>query len=226
MQNLKIIGIRIFLERRRTMLPVGILNRRKEKLVFTYDDHYFKAKNVIPLGPEFPLTQKQFVSKRLFPSLEDRIPSLQNPAYPEYCLAMGVDPKERDPLVLLSTIGRKGPSSFIFFPIFERKIAVKDVVIFRKSLGLTTREFAAVFEFSQASLNALERNRILGSEIMKRLEIILNFPAVALYFLFINGGHLIDEKWSKANDRLKAMSQNQNNIAPKHLSTTAPRSNG
>ncbi len=194
------------------MLPVGALYRRKKKLVFTYDDHYFKAKNVIPLGPELPLTQKEFVSTHLFPSLEDRIPSLQNPAYPEYCLAMGVDPKERDPLILLSTIGRKGPSSFIFFPIFERKVTIKDVITFRKSLGLTTREFAAVFEFSQASLNALERNRILGSEIMKRLEIILNFPAVALYFLFVNGGHLIDEKWNKANNQLKAMSQDTRTI--------------
>ncbi|MFI5343339.1 MAG: hypothetical protein ACHQUC_03865 [Chlamydiales bacterium] len=31
---------------------------------------------------------------------------------------------------------------------------------------MTTREFSAVFEFSQSSLNALERNRILGSEIL------------------------------------------------------------
>jgi HipA-like protein len=209
MQNLKIIGVRIFLEKRKTMHPVGVLCRRKEKLVFIYDDHYFKAKNALPLGPEFPLTQKEFVSKHLFPSLEDRIPSLQNPAYPEYCLAMGVDPKERDSLILLSTIGRKGPSSFIFFPIFERKVTIKNVIAFRKSLGLTTREFAAVFEFSQASLNALERNRILGSEILKRLEIILNFPSVALYFLFINGGHLIDEKWNKANNQLKTMSRSQ-----------------
>ena len=151
---------------------MGVLKRGNGKLVFTYDKNYFKAKDVISLGPEFPLTQKEFFSEKLFPSLEDRIPSLQNPAYPEYCLAMGIDPKERDPLILLSTIGRKGPSSFIFYPIFERKVTNEDVVKFRESLGLTTREFSAIFEFSQSSLNALERNRILGSEILKRLEII------------------------------------------------------
>jgi HipA-like protein len=179
------------------------LKRENVKLVFTYDENYFKAKNIIPLGPEFPLTQREFSSEKLFPSLEDRIPSLQNPAYPEYCSAMGIDPKEQDPIILLSSIGRKGPSSFIFYPIFERKIKTEDVIKFRKSLGLTTREFSAIFEFSQSSLNALERNRILGSEILKRLEIILNFSNVALDFLLINGGHLIYEKWIKATNKLK-----------------------
>lgn len=107
---------------------------------------------------------------------------------------MEIDPNERDPIILLSTIGRKGPSSFIFYPLFERKVSTEDVIKFRESLGLTTREFSAIFEFSQSSLNALERNRILGSEILKRLEIILNFPKVALDFLFINGGHVVYEK--------------------------------
>lgn len=203
MRNLKIIGVDIFLEKRRTRLHVGILKRENAKLVFTYDENYFKAKNIIPLGPEFPLTQREFSSEKLFPSLEDRIPSLQNPAYPEYCSAMGIDLKERDPIILLPTIGRKGPSSFIFYPIFERKVTTEDVIKFRESLGLTTREFSAIFEFSQSSLNALERNRILGSEILKRLEIILNFPNVALDFLLVNGGHLIHEKWIKATNKLK-----------------------
>lgn len=203
MRNLKIIGVNIFLEKRRTRLHVGILKREKAKLVFTYDENYFKAKNIIPLGPEFPLTQREFSTEKLFPSFEVRIPSLQNPAYPEYCSAMGIDLKERDPIILLSTIGRKGPSSFIFYPIFERKVTTEDVIKFRESLGLTTREFSAVFEFSQSSLNALERNRILGSEILKRLEIILKFPDVALDFLLVNGGHLIHEKWIKATNKLK-----------------------
>ncbi len=207
MRNLKIIGVDIFLEKRKTRLHVGILKRVNAKLVFAYDENYFKAKNVIPLGPEFPLTQREFSSEKLFSSLEDRIPSLQNPAYPEYCSAMGINPQEPDPIILLSTIGRKGPSSFIFYPIFERKITAEDVIRFRESLGLTTREFSAVFEFSQSSLNALERNRIFGNEILKRLEIILNFPNVALDFLLVNGGHLIYEKWITANNKLKAIDQ-------------------
>jgi len=122
MRKLKIIGVGVFLERRKTRQWVGVLRRVDHKLVFTYDDEYFKAKRVIPLGPEFPLTQKEFISDKLFASLDDRIPSRRNPAYPEYCAAVGIDSKEKDPLILLSTIGRKGPSSFIFYPLYDRQI--------------------------------------------------------------------------------------------------------
>ncbi|MES2273005.1 MAG: HipA N-terminal domain-containing protein [Chlamydiota bacterium] len=203
MRKLKIIGIDIFLEKRKTRLHVGILNKANGKFVFTYDERYFKSKNIIPLGPEFPLTQKQFISDQLFPSLEDRIPSQQNPAYPEYCQLMGVDPKERDLFVLLSTIGQKGPSSFVFSPIFERKITEENLIEFRNSLKLTTREFATVFEFSQASVNAFERGRISGKDILKRLEILLNFPLVALQLLLFNRGCLVYDKWLGAMNALK-----------------------
>ncbi len=205
MRPLKTIGVFVFLKKRKTQALVGKLYKIDQKLVFTYEDSYFKARYSIALGPEFPLTQQKFSSDRLFPSLEDRIPSIQNPAYSEYCLAMGIDPNERDPFILLSTIGSKGPSSFIFYPIFKRDITSTDVIEFRNMLGLTTREFAAVFEFSQNSLNALERGRITGSEILKRLEILLHFPSVAHYFLLVNSGYLIYEKWVAASEKLKKL---------------------
>ncbi len=186
---------------------MGKLYKINQKLVFTYEDTYLNARDSIALGPEFPLTQQEFSSDTLFPSLEDRIPSIQNPAYSEYCLAMGIDPQERDPFILLSTVGSKGPSSFIFYPIFNREITPTDIIEFRNMLGLTTREFAAVFEFSQSSLNALERGRITGSEILKRLEILLYFPNIALYFLLVNRGYLIHEKWVAASEKLKIMAQ-------------------
>jgi len=203
MRKYKIIGVNVFLERRLTRIFVGQLIQQNGNFVFTYDDQYLKAQKIIPLGPEFPLTEKQFISKNLFPSLEDRIPSKKNPAYPEYCLEMEISPDEKDPIILLSTIGRKGPSSFIFYPQYEHAITSRDVIAFRESLSMTTREFAKIFEFSQASLNALERNRIVGSEILKRLEIILHFPKVALDLLLINGGYLSYEKYSKALRQLK-----------------------
>ncbi|OGN60574.1 MAG: hypothetical protein A3F40_02705 [Chlamydiae bacterium RIFCSPHIGHO2_12_FULL_27_8] len=70
-------------------------------------------------------------------------------------------------------------------------------------LNLTTREFAAVFEFSQNSLNALETGRRKGLDILKRLEILLHFPNVALYFLMVNRGYLSYEKWLDASEKLK-----------------------
>ena len=207
MQALKTIGVFVFLKKRKTQTLVGRLYKIDQKFIFSYEDSYFNARNSIALGPEFPLTQKEFSSDRLFPSLEDRIPSTQNPAYSEYCLAMGIDPKEQDLFILLSTVGSKGPSSFIFYPIFKRDINPKDIVEFRNMLGLTTREFAAVFEISQNSLNAIERGRIRGSEILKRLEILMHFPSVTLYFLLVNSGYLIHEKWVAASEKLKKIVQ-------------------
>lgn len=214
MQSLKTIGVFVFLKRKSQTL-VGKLYKRERSFVFTYEESYLNAQHSIALGPEFPLTQKEFASDILFPTFEDRIPSTQNPAYPEYCIAMGIDPKERDPLILLSTIGSKGPSSFIFYPIYNRDISSKDIIEFRKKLKLTTREFAAVFEFSQTSLNALENDRIAGIEILKRLEILLQFPEVAQYFLLINSGHLVHAKWLATNDKIKdliAKKQQRNHV--------------
>lgn len=207
MRTLKTIGVFVFLKKRKTQALVGRLCKIDQKFTFTYEDSYLNARHSIALGPEFPLTQQEFSSTRLFPSLEDRIPSTENPAYSEYCLAMGIDPKEQDPFILLSTVGSKGPSSFIFYPIFKRDITSKDIIEFRNMLRLTTREFAAVFEFSQNSLNALERGRITGSEILKRLEILLHFPNVALYLLLVNSGYLIHEKWVFATEKLEGMLQ-------------------
>lgn len=200
---LKIIGVAVFLEKRMTRVFVGTLRRVNQKLVFTYDEAYFRAKHVIPLGPEFPLTQRQFKSKTLFPSFEDRIPSTQNPAYEEYCLSTGIDPQEKDPLLLLSAIGRRGPSSFVFYPIFERTISIEDVIAFRQFLRLTTREFTHIFEISKSSLNALESKKSSGKDLLKRLELILKFPDIALYFITINGGILSPDKLNQAIQKLR-----------------------
>lgn len=198
MQKLKIKGVDVFLEKRKTRMHVGILTITNDRFKFCYDDVYFYADHVIPLGPEFPLTQKEFISEELFPSFVDRIPSKQNPAYPDYCRQMGIDPLERNPLVLLSTIGRKGPSSFIFSPWVERHIYPEELVAFRKSLGLTTRDFAKVFEFSQTAITAFEGGKIAGKDVGKRLEILLHFPEVALQLLKINSGQIVFEKWEIA----------------------------
>ncbi len=205
MQQLKIIGVSIFLEKSKTRMLAGSLVRVHGKFVFEYERSYFKAKNIIPLGPEFPLTQRSFESTELFPSLDDRIPSRENPAFREYCEALEIDPEERDPLVLLSTIGRKGPSSFVFHPKFDHMITGSDVAIFRKSLGFTTREFASVFDLTQASLNALERNRTSGKELLKRLELAIQFPSVAMYYLLINGGSVVGRKVEQATKTLNKL---------------------
>ncbi|MCB1107049.1 MAG: hypothetical protein KDK76_03020, partial [Chlamydiia bacterium] len=55
-----------------------------------------------------------YFSKSLFVPFLERIPSKNNPSYPEYCQSVGISVDEENVFVLLSTIGRRGPSSFIF----------------------------------------------------------------------------------------------------------------
>ncbi len=202
----KIVGVAVFLEKRKARIPAGELRRAGQKFVFTYNELYFKAKQVIPLGPEFPLTQRQFESRSLFPTFEDRIPSNQNPAYEEYCQSTGINPAEKDPLILLSAIGKRGPSSFIFYPIFDRALSAEAAIIFRKRLGLTTREFAYIFEISQSALNALERKRAPGKDLLRRIEILVRFPEVARYFVTMNGGILMQKKLTYLESQLQSAS--------------------
>ncbi len=183
-------SLAVFLEKRKTRHYVGKLTFVKDANVFefTYDEDYLYAKNIIPLGPEFPLTKQMYRSSTLFPSLQDRIPSRKNPAYPEYCQTAGIDIDERNPIVLLATIGKRGPSSFVFEPLYEDTFSKEDLKKFRLELGLTTREFALCFDLTQASLMRIEKGDSSGKALLKRIEIYHRFPEVALFFIERHGG--------------------------------------
>jgi HipA-like protein len=176
----KIVGIQVFLEGRKKRQLVGILRKIDAKFRFEYNSKYLSAARAIPLGPEMPLTKKVFESSQLPVPFEDRIPSRENPAYVEYCQATGISPTEKDPFVLLATIARKGPSSFIFEPLYKDGFTAEDLLAFRESLGLSAREFAQCFEFSQAALTRVELRQASGREILKRAEIYAKYPQVAL----------------------------------------------
>lgn len=144
--------------------------------------------------PELPLTKQIHESKKLFPSFVDRIPSRENPAYKDYCRATGISIEEKDPFILLVTIGKRGPSSFIFEPLYAKKFSAIDLKEFRKKLGLTTREFAELCEITQASIVQIEKGKASGKEVLKRIEMYVHHPET-LYFQFkIQGGVLHTDK--------------------------------
>ena len=58
----QLVGINIYLERRKTRLLVGHLKMESSEYVFTYNERYLHLRNVIPLGPEFPMTKRSFRS--------------------------------------------------------------------------------------------------------------------------------------------------------------------
>jgi HipA-like protein len=177
-----IIGINVYLENRKTRTFVGQLTKIKTCFIFKYSKKYLYQETAISLGPEFPLTKVEFLSRKMFPSFLDRIPSKENPAYEDYCNLFGINTDESNLFVLLATIGRKGPSSFIFEPlIIEDKFTSESLKLFRKKMKLSTRNFALLFDVSPTVINKIECGHNSGEELLKRFEIYFKFPEIALF---------------------------------------------
>jgi HipA-like protein len=183
-------AVDIFLELYKTRMYVGLLQKKAGQFHFQYDDAYRRAKRIISLGPEFPLIQKEFTTKAMFPSLLDRIPDPQNPAYPRYCQMFGMPPTVQDPLILLATIGKRGPSSFIFEPVYERDFTFADFDKFRKGLKITLQDAALLFDVSLSSLQKIKSGESSGKEVLKHLEFYYLFPKVLEFQLKQNGKFL------------------------------------
>lgn len=193
----------VYAEYGKSRIYVGRLSKKDEGFEFIYDDKYLENMKAVPLGYELPLTQRAFFSKELFGSFKDRIPSKKNPAYVEYCDKFGISPKEKDPLKLLVTIGRKGPSSFIFEAVLENEFSSDNVAAFRKELGLSTRDFALLFDVSYSTLNKIENNRVSGRDILKRLEIYVMFKDVALFEIKKNRAKVHSSVYNKTRKLIK-----------------------
>ena len=181
LDNRKIISVDIYIENRKTRTFAGRLTRFESGFRFEYDNKYLHEKTAISFGPDLPLTRRMFESETLFESLKDRIPSKQNPAYKDYCDHFDIDVNESDELILLSTIGSKGASNFVLEPVYENNFNVGVLSKYRKKLQLTVRNFAALFDFAPYTISKIEKNHTSGRDILKRLEIYINFPEVALF---------------------------------------------
>lgn len=201
-RNKKVTGVEVYLERRKTRELVGVLSREKKTYIFKYHLPYVYGKSSIPLGPDLQLTEKEYKSKKLFPSFEDRIPSRRNAAYEEYCSIVGISSDEDDELVLVATLGQKGPSSFIFAPSYDDDFSGDDLYSFRRKLDLSLREFGDIFDISPATLTRIENHKSSGREVLKRVEIYKKFPDVALFELKKNGHKIKEDKRERLNEIL------------------------
>ncbi len=186
--------ILVFHEARKRRIFVGELSYQKEKdqYEFIYDKKYLASKTAIPVGPELSLFKKKHTTTRnkLFPSFQDRIPSKANPAYEDYCKAQGISPNEKNPIVLLGFIGRRGPSSFVFEPVYKSDFSNLDIMRFRKQLRLTRHDLAAAFDFSLPTIQRIESGKSHDLNTIRRLQIYLEFPEVALWQLQQTGAKI------------------------------------
>lgn len=215
----KIIAVDVYLEQRKTRVYVGRLEKfkrkKQEEYVFNYDDQYLYGKIDLMLGPDIPLIKKTHRSRFLFKSFNDRIPSSKNPSYEEYCKNVGISPKEKNQLILLATIGRRGPSSFVFEPVYQDDYLVEDVKAFREELGLSLRDFASVFDFSAKTIQSIETGKVTGKDSLKRIALYSKFPEVALYEVIKNGAALHDNKRSAVVKILKTKIKNDPHLKNK-----------
>jgi HipA-like protein len=199
-----IIGVDVFLEKTKRRTYVGRLSRANNLYAFNYDDHYLHATHSIPLGPDIPLTKKIHHSSYLFKTLQDRIPDRENPAYAEYCTSALITPAETDKFVLLTTIGRRGPSSFIFEPVYVEFTAQKSKQL-RKDLGLTIQDFAALFDMSESLVYKIEAGRLIGTNELAKLKIYVEMPMAILYKVAANRGIMNDERCKMVIENLEGI---------------------
>lgn len=120
----------------------------------------------------------------------DRIPLRANPAYADYCRSQGVSVDEQNPIILLGSIGRRGPSSFVFEPVYEDIFSIEKIVAWRKQLGITRYDLATALDFSLPTFQKIETGKSQDHNTLKRLQIYFNFPEVALWQLRQTGSRV------------------------------------
>lgn len=182
--------LEVYTEIRKSKILVGSLafDPKAKQFTFDYDRKYLLSKNAIPVGPELSLKKRHHTSKgnQLFPSFSDRVPSRENAAFEEYCISQGISPTERNPILLLTTIGRRGPSTFVFEPVYVESSISSEIRFFREKLKLTLREVAAAFDINLPTLNKIETGKSKDKSTLRLLSIYLKFPEVALWQLRSN----------------------------------------
>ncbi|MFZ4405616.1 MAG: HipA N-terminal domain-containing protein [Pseudobdellovibrionaceae bacterium] len=192
--------LQVFSENRKRRVYVGVLTWHSEKNIFEfqYDDKYARSNTAIPVGRELDLFKKSHTAKeKLFPSFADRIPSKENPAYKDYCSSKGISLDETNPIILLISIGNRGPSTFIFEPVFINNFSYKLVKPFRESMNLSIHEFAAAFDFNPPTLIRLETGKKTDLGTIRRMQIYLDFPEIAMWQLRLNSGKIHTETFQK-----------------------------
>lgn len=134
---------------------------------------------------------------KLFSSFIDRIPDKSNPAYKDYCKAQRISFDEKNPIILLGTIGKRGPSSFIFEFVYSSEFNPCDIVKLREQLQISQHDFAEAFDISKTTLQRIESEKSYDLNTLKRIQILLEFPEVALWQLKQTGSRVHKDVLSK-----------------------------
>lgn len=196
--------LQIFHEGRKRRVFVGELTYNKKKDIYEldYDSNYVNSKNAIPISSDLSLFKLHHQSKKgtIFPAFLDRIPEKANPAYKDYCKSQGISPSEKNPIILLGFIGKRGPSSFIFEPVYQNEFNPADITSLRKKLDITQHDLAKAFDINKTTLQRIESGTSRDENTIKLIQILFTFPEVALWQLKQTGGRVHKDVLSKLID--------------------------
>lgn len=179
--------LQIFHEGRKRRVFVGELSYNKKNDIFelNYDYNYANSKSAIPISPDLSIFKLHHQSKKgkMFPAFIDRIPDTTNPAFKDYCLSQGISPNEKNPIILLGFIGKRGPSSFVFEPVYYNEFSINNIKSLRKKLNITQHDLAKAFDIKKITLQRLEAGTSHDENTLKRMQILFSFPETALWQL-------------------------------------------
>ena len=188
--------LHIFHEGRKRRIFVGELihDKKKDVYQFIYDKSYVQLKNAIPIGADLSLFELKHTSKKgkLFASFIDRLPDKDNPAYKDYCEAQNISPEEKNLIILLGSIGKRGPSNFIFEPVYHNSFNRFDIINFRNKLEITQHDLATAFNISKSTLQRIESGESNDPNILKLIQIFIEFHEVRQWQLKETQGYMLN----------------------------------
>lgn len=178
--------------KRRVFVAELLYDAKNDRYELTYDKDYVYSKSAISLGPTLTIFKLKHYSEKgkMFPIFLDRIPDKSNPAYKDYCEAQGIALDEKNPIILLGSIGTKGPSTFIFEPVYHNTFDPTNITKLREQLAITQNDFSKAFDVSKATLQRIEAGSSRDYNTLKRIQILLEFPEVALWQLKHTGRYI------------------------------------
>lgn len=186
--------LQIFHEGRKRRIFVGELKYIEEKDYYEllYDKNYVALKIAIPISPELDLFKIKHISKKgkLFSVFIDRIPLKTNPAYADYCFAQNISVNETNSIILLGSIGKKGPSSFIFEPVYENKFTSFDIIKIRETLDISQHDLAKAFGLSEITIKKIETGTSKDANTLKLIQMFFTFPECGIWQLKQTGSRV------------------------------------
>lgn len=184
--------IDVYSESGKRRIYVGRLFRVKSGFEFQYSPEWLENEKTFQLGEDMPLGSEILKFTRFPKSLSDRIPPRSSTNYNRYCEESGISTSENDEMILLGTIGHKGPSSFVFElsdELDRNKVVLEKLQSFRPQFAL--RDLASLFGVSHASIQRVLRGDTSGA-VYSLIEITL-LHKQAFLFAVNNAKALTDE---------------------------------